>query len=76
MFLKLDELKQDYVIRLMSKRNVLYHNKWTPVTELRDRRKGKIKMMLRYHDTNLEAYRSHVKVMITSFRKPIWLVFV
>ena len=75
-FLKLDGAKQDYVIRLTSKRKVLYHNKWTPVTELRDRRKGKIKMKLRYHDADHEAYLSHVKVMITASRKPIWLVLV
>lgn len=29
MFLKLDEWKQDYVIRLKSNRKLLYHNKWT-----------------------------------------------
>ena len=42
-FLILDHLKQDYVIRLTSKRKLLYHNKWTKATELRNRRKGKIK---------------------------------
>ena len=62
MFLKLDEMKQDYVIRLTSKRKVLYHNKWTPVTELRDRRKGKIKMKLRYHDnTRAKSYHEFCK---------------
>ena len=75
-FLKLEGSKQDYVIRLTSKRKVLYHGKWTPVTELRDRRKGKIKMKLHYHDMDHEAYLSHVKVMITASRKPIWLVLV
>ena len=48
MFLKMDELKQDYVIRLKSNRKLLYHNKWTPATELRDRRKGKIKTSVFY----------------------------
>ena len=43
MFLKLDELRQDYVIRLKSIRKLLYHNKWTMTTELRNRRKGKVK---------------------------------
>lgn len=41
-FLKLDALNQDYVIRLKSNRKLLYHNKWTFATELRNRRKGKI----------------------------------
>lgn len=43
MFLKLDELGQEYVIRLTSKRKLLYPNKRTPATELRNRRKGKVK---------------------------------
>ena len=43
MFLKLDGLGQDYVMRLESNRKLLYHNKWTMATELRNRRKGKVK---------------------------------
>ncbi len=35
MFLKLDELKQDYVIRLTSNRKLLYHNRWTMATRWR-----------------------------------------
>ena len=76
MFLKMDELNQDYVIRLTAKRKVMYHGKWTPVTELRDRRKGKIKMKLRYRDSDHAAYLTHVKVQITASRRPIWLVLV
>ena len=76
MFLKLDELKQDYVIRLTSKRKLLYHGKWTPATELRDRRKGKIKTSVFYKGKNHEAYLSHVKVQITASRKDIYLVLV
>ena len=76
MFLKLDELKQDYVIRLKSNRKLLYHNKWTMATELRDRRKGKIKMNLFYKGKDHEAYLSHVKVQITASRKNIYLVLV
>ncbi len=34
MFLKLDELGQDYVIRLKSNRKLLCHKKWTMATEL------------------------------------------
>lgn len=75
-FLMLDDLEQYYVIRLTSKRKVRYHNKWIPVTELRDRRKGKVRMDLRYHDSNHTAYLSHVRVEITASRKPIWLVLV
>lgn len=32
MFLKMDELKQNYVLHLKSNRKLLYHNKWTMAT--------------------------------------------
>lgn len=76
MFLKLDSLEQDYVIRLTAKRKVFYNNKWFPVTELRNRRKGKVKMPLFYKGKERDAYLSHVKVQITASRKDIYLVFV
>lgn len=58
-FLLLDHLKQDYVIRLTSKRKLLYHNKWTQATELRNRRKGKIKADVFYKGKEHTAYFSH-----------------
>lgn len=76
MFLKLDDLEQDYVIRIKSNRKLLYHNKWTKASELRDRRKGKIKQNLFYKGKNHDAYLSHVKVQITASRKEIYLVLV
>lgn len=76
MFLKLDELKQDYVIRLKSNRKLFYHNKWVMATELRNRRKGRIKMNLHYKGKEHEAYLSHVKVQITASKKDIYLVLV
>ena len=76
MFLKMDELKQDYVIRLKSNRKLLYHNKWTMATELRNRRKGKVKTSVYYKGNEREAYLSHVKVQITASRKDIYLVLV
>ena len=76
MFLKLDELGQDYVIRLKSNRKLLYHNKWTIATELRNRRKGKVKTSVFYKGKDHEAYLSHVKVQITASRKDIYLVLV
>ncbi len=75
-FLKLDSSKNDYVIRLTAKRKVLYHNKWVPVTELRNRRKGKVKLPLFYKGKKQDAYLSHVKVQITASRKDIYLVLV
>lgn len=76
MFLKLDELKQNYIIRLTSKRKLLCHNKWTPTTELRDRRKGKIKASVFYRGKEHETYLSHIRVQITASRKDIYLVLV
>ena len=76
MFLKLDKLKQDYVIRLKSNRKLLYHNKWTLATELRNRRKGKVKTNVFYKGKDHETYLSHIKVQITASRKNIYLVLV
>ncbi len=76
MFLKLDELKQDYVIRLTARRKLFYHNKWVPATQLRNQRKGKIKMPVLYKGKKHDAYLSHVKVQITASKKDIYLVLV
>lgn len=76
MFLKLDELEQDYVIRLTAKRKLFFHGKWVPATQLRNQRKGKIKMSLLYKGKEHEAYLSHVKVRITAAKKDIYLVLV
>ncbi|MCI5584319.1 MAG: hypothetical protein MR383_02030 [Lachnospiraceae bacterium] len=62
MFLKLDDLKQDYVIRLTAKRKLFFHGKWVPATQLRNQRKGKIKTPLMYKGKRHDAYLSHVKV--------------
>ncbi len=75
-FLKLDELGQDYVIRLTAKRKVFLHGRWVPATQLRNRRKGKIKTSLVYRGKKHDAYLSHVKVQITASRKNIYLVLV
>lgn len=76
MFLKLDSLKQDYVIRVKSNRKLLLHNKWMTASELCNRRKGKIKMKLRYKGREPDAYLSHIKVQITASRKNVYLVLV
>ncbi len=76
MFLKLDNMGQDYVIRLTARRKLFFHGKWVPATQLRDQRKGKIKTPLYYKGKNHDAYLSHVKVQITASRKDIYLVLV
>jgi hypothetical protein len=76
MFLKLDGLGQDYVIRVKSNRKFFYRNKWVPAAELRNRRKGKVKMQVHYKGRDHDAYVSHVKVQITASRKDVSLVLV
>ena len=76
MFLKLDELKQDYVIRLTAKRKLFFHGRWIPATQLRNRRKGKIKTPVIFRGKKHDAYLSHVKVQITASKKDIYLVLV
>lgn len=76
MFLKLDALEQDYVIRVKANRKLLLHSKWMTASELCNRRKGKIKMKLRYKGREHDAYLSHVKVQITASRKNVYLVLV
>lgn len=75
-FLKLEQLKQDYVIRLTAKRKLYYQGKWFPATELRNRRKGKVKMSLFYNGKEHEAFLSHVKVQVTASKKDVYLVLV
>ena len=76
MFLKLDELEQDYVIRLTARRKLYFQGKWIPATQLRNQRKGKIKTPLVYKGKSHDAYLSHVKVQITASKKDIYLVLV
>jgi hypothetical protein len=76
MFLKLDELEQDYVIRLTAKRKLYFHGKWIPATQLRNQRKGKIKTPVVYKGKKHDAYLSHVKAQITASKKDIYLVLV
>lgn len=76
MFLSLDKLKQDYVIRIKTNRKLLLHNRWMTAAELCNRRKGKVKMSLFYKGKDHDAYLSHVKVQITASRKDVYLVLV
>ena len=76
MFTKLEELRQNYVIRLTQKRKLFFHGKWVPATEVCSRRKGKVKLPLFYHGKKHTAYLSHVKVKITASKKDVYLVLV
>lgn len=75
-FIKFDELNQDYVIRLTKKRKVFYKGKFMPVTELCKRRKGKVHMKLFYKGKEHDAYISHIKVQITASKKNVNVILV
>ena len=75
-FIKFDELNQDYVIRLTKKRKVFYKGKFIPVTELCKRRKGKVHMKLFYKGKEHDAYISHIKVQITASKKNVNVILV
>lgn len=75
-FLQLKNFSLSSMTLLFTKRKLLYHNKWIFVTELCNRRKGKVKLPLYYRGKAHEAYLAHTKVQITVSRKDIYLVLV
>ena len=75
-FLKLLNKNQDFVIRIRKNRKQYYQNRWFSATELCARRKGKVKMRLRYRGEEHDAYLSHVKVRLTAAEREVFLVLV
>ena len=75
-FLKLLDAEQDFVIRIRKNRKLFYQNRWFSATELCARRKGKVKMKLRYRGKDHDAYLSHVKVQLTASKREVNLVLV
>ena len=73
---KLMDAKQDFVIRIRKNRKLFYENRWFTASELCARRKGKIKMTLRYKGKDHDAYLSHVKVRLTASKREVYLVLV
>ena len=57
-FFKLEKLRQEYIVRLTVKRKVVRNNRKISVSELCNRRKGKIKITVRYNDKDYDAYLS------------------
>lgn len=75
-FLKLMDEQQDFVIRIRKNRKLYYQNRWFPASELCARRKGKIKMCVRYNSEDHETWLSHVKVRLTASKREVNLVLV
>ena len=75
-FLKLLDEEQDFVIRIRKNRKLFYQNKWFSASELCARRKGKLKMIVRYKGKDHEAYLSHIKVRLTASKRDVNLILV
>lgn len=75
-FLKLLDAEQDFVIRIRKSRKLYYENRWFTASELCARRKGKVKLELRYKGKDHDAYLSHVKVKLTASKREVYLVLV
>jgi hypothetical protein len=76
MFLYLDKLNQDYIIRLTSKRKLFYKGRWLSAPTLCASRKGKFKTTVLFQGEKKECYISHVNTQITASKKPVCLVLV
>ena len=76
LFLKLLDAGQDFVIRIRKNRKLYYQNRWFSAPELCARRKGKVKMKLRYRGKDHDAYLSHVKVKLTASKRDVNLVLI
>jgi hypothetical protein len=76
MFLKLNELRQDFIIRLTAKRKLFVKGKWISATALCASRKGKFKTTVLFRGEEKECYISHINAQITASKKPMRLVLV
>ena len=76
MFLRLDETRQDYIIRLTSKRKLFYKGKWLSAPTLCASRKGKFKTKVLFQGEKKECYVSHINTRITASKKAVSLVLV
>ena len=75
-FLKLLNKNQNFVIRIRKNRKLYYQNRWFSATELCARRKGKVKMRLRYrgeeHEVSI-AEKVTVLIEVKSFSAEEWI---
>ncbi len=76
MFLKLDDLEQDYVIRLTSKKKTFIPQQMDSCHRIARPQKRQDQDQCFLQGKEHEAYLSHVRVQITASRKDIYLVLV
>lgn len=75
-FLKTNENKDDFIIRLKGNRNMLFKGKSKKVEEIAKTRKGKIRMSMYFKEKEKEAYVSHTRAELPKYKKPLTLVLV
>ena len=65
-FLKFDEMQQDYIIRLITKWKLLYHNKWTKATNYAIAERGKSK-----HPAPITERKKRFIFLLSKSRSPL-----
>ena len=75
-FLKENEGKDDFIVRLTGKRMLLFKGKSKKIEEVAAQRKGKIRMNMYFREGDKEAYVSHTRVKLPKYKDELTLVLV
>lgn len=75
-FLKENEGKDDFIVRLTGRRTLLFKGKSRKVEEVAAQRKGKIRMNMYFREGDKEAYVSHTRVKLPKYKDELTLVLV
>ena len=67
-FLKENEGKDDFIVRLTGKRMLLFKGKSKKIEEVAAQRKGKIRMNMYFREGDKEAYVSHTRVKLPKYK--------
>jgi len=76
LFIFMDKMQQDYIIRLTSRRKVFRKGKWLSVPTLAAALKGKFKTTVLFQGVEKECYVSHINAQITASKNPVRIVLV
>lgn len=76
-FMKKNDCKDDFIIRLKGNRKLLFKGKAKKVEEIAKARKGKIRMNMYFKEKDKETYVSHTRVALPKYaEQPLTLVIV
>ena len=76
LFRLMNQIQQDYIIRITSRRKVFRKGKWLGVPTLAAALKGKFKTTVLFQGAYKECYVSHINAQITATRDPVRIVLV